>query len=103
LGQRGLVASCPQFGVPCGLFLANLAVLACVYAAPALQRRFAGYQLASVIAGGPAPLIATALFASYHSGYAISIYIAACAVVSLVATAMMTDYTGQDISMEYDN
>jgi hypothetical protein len=36
-----------------------------------------GYQLASVIAGGSAPLIATALFASYHSGYAISI--AACA------------------------
>jgi hypothetical protein len=32
--------------------------------------------------GDPAPLIATTLFASYHSGYAISIYIAACAVVS---------------------
>src|SRR3977135_3782025 len=27
-GQRGLVASWPQFGVPCGLFLANLAILA---------------------------------------------------------------------------
>src|ERR1700719_416835 len=27
-GQRGLMASWPQFGVPCGLFLANLAVLA---------------------------------------------------------------------------
>ena len=27
-GQRGLVASWPQFGVPAGLFLANLAVLA---------------------------------------------------------------------------
>src|SRR6202023_2298739 len=27
-GERGLVASWPQFGVPCGLFLANLAVLA---------------------------------------------------------------------------
>src|ERR1700686_775690 len=62
-----------------------------------------GYQLASVIAGGPAPLIATALFATFHSGYAISIYIAACAVVSLVATAMMPDYTGKDISMEYDD
>ena len=61
-----------------------------------------GYQLASIIAGGPAPLIATALFATYHSGYAISIYIAGCAVVSLVATAMMPDYTGQDISAEYD-
>ena len=62
-----------------------------------------GYQLASIIAGGPAPLIATALFASYHSGYAISIYIAACAVVSLVSASMMPDYTGKDISAEYDD
>jgi len=61
-----------------------------------------GYQLASVIAGGPAPLIATALFAFYHSGYAISIYIAICAVISLVSASLMPDYTGQDISMEYD-
>jgi metabolite-proton symporter len=61
-----------------------------------------GYQLASVIAGGPAPLIATALFAGYHSGYAIAIYIAVCAVVSLVAAAFMPDYTGRDISKEYD-
>jgi metabolite-proton symporter len=62
-----------------------------------------GYQLASVIAGGPAPLIATALFAAYQSGYAISIYIAACAVVSLASAAFMPDYTGKDISMEYDD
>jgi MFS family permease len=62
-----------------------------------------GYQLASVIAGGPAPLIATALFATYHTGYAISVYIAACAVVSLVAASFMPDYTGRDISMEYDD
>jgi MFS family permease len=62
-----------------------------------------GYQLASVIAGGPAPLIATWLFATYKSGYAIAVYIAACAVVSLIAAAMMPDYTGQDISAEYDD
>jgi metabolite-proton symporter len=61
-----------------------------------------GYQLASVIAGGPAPLIATALFAAYKSGYAIAIYIALCAVVSLISAAMMPDYTGKDISAEYD-
>jgi metabolite-proton symporter len=61
-----------------------------------------GYQLASIIAGGPAPLIATALFAAYHTGYAIAIYIAGCAVVSLVSAAMMPDYTGKDISAEYD-
>ena len=62
-----------------------------------------GYQLASVIAGGPAPLIATWLYATYHSGYAIAIYIAACAVISLAATALMPDYTGRDISAEYDD
>ena len=60
-----------------------------------------GYQLASILAGGPAPIIATALYAAYHSGYAIAIYIAACAVVSLVAASFMPDYTGQDISAEY--
>jgi len=62
-----------------------------------------GYQLASVIAGGPAPLIATALFAAYHTGYVISLYIAACAAISLVAAWFMPDYTGRDISMEYDD
>ncbi len=61
-----------------------------------------GYQLASVIAGGPSPIIATALFATYHSGYAIAVFIAACAVISAVAAAYMPDYTGKDISAEYD-
>jgi len=62
-----------------------------------------GHQLASVIAGGPAPLIATALFAHYQSGYAISIYIAFCPAVTLASTALMPDYTGRDISTEYDH
>ncbi|MFZ0524185.1 MAG: MFS transporter [Xanthobacteraceae bacterium] len=61
-----------------------------------------GYQLASLIAGGPSPIIATALFAAYHSGYAIAAYIAACAIITLIATALMPDYTGKDISAEYD-
>ena len=60
-----------------------------------------GYQLASIIAGGPAPLIAAWLFGTYHTPYAIAIYIAICAVITLVATAMMTDYTGKDISGDY--
>ena len=61
-----------------------------------------GYQLASILAGGPAPIIATALFAAYHSGYAIAMFIAGCAVVSLVSTTYMPDHTGQNISTEYD-
>jgi MFS family permease len=59
-----------------------------------------GYHLASIIAGGPAPLIATALLASTGSGYSVAIYIAICAVVSIVSTAFLPDYTNQDISAE---
>jgi metabolite-proton symporter len=62
-----------------------------------------GYQLASVIAGGPAPLIATWLYGRYHSATAIAVYIAICAVITLAATALMTDYTGKDISGEYQS
>jgi MFS family permease len=61
-----------------------------------------GYQLASIIAGGPAPLIATALFAYYHSGYAIACYVFVCAVLSVIAASMLGDYTNKDISREYD-
>ena len=60
-----------------------------------------GYQLASIIAGGPAPLIATALFASYHSWLAIAVYISVCSVISVVSAALLRDYTGKDISAEY--
>ena len=60
-----------------------------------------GYQLASLTAGGPAPIIATALLAAYGSGYAIAVYIALMAVVSVVATSFMPDYTGRDISQEH--
>src|SRR6195256_896188 len=59
-----------------------------------------GYHLASIIAGGPAPLIATALLASTGSGYSVAIYIAICAVVSITATLFLPDYTNQDISQE---
>jgi uncharacterized membrane protein YjdF len=58
-------------------------------------------QLASVIKGGPAPLIATWLFRTFHSGTAIAVYIALCAIITLAATAAMTDCTGKDISGEY--
>jgi MFS family permease len=62
-----------------------------------------GYQLASITAGGPAPLIATALFAAYKSGTPIAIYILVTAIISIIATAFLKDYTGQDVSTEYDH
>ena len=61
-----------------------------------------GYQLASIIAGGPSPFIATALFAAYASSLPIALYILACAAVGIIATSLLTDYTNKDISKEYD-
>jgi MFS family permease len=61
-----------------------------------------GYQLSSVISGGPAPLIATALLAATGSGYVIALYILFCAVVSIVAASLMPDHTNKDISQEHD-
>ena len=61
-----------------------------------------GYQLASIIAGGPSPFIATALFAAFASSFPIALYILGCAVIGIAATALLTDYTNKDISEEYD-
>jgi hypothetical protein len=41
--------------------------------------------------------------AAYHTGYAIAVYLAICAVISLISTALMPDYTGKDVSAEYDS
>jgi metabolite-proton symporter len=48
-----------------------------------------GYQLASVIAGGPAPLIAAAIVERTGSSTGISWYIVGCAVVALCALLLM--------------
>ena len=48
-----------------------------------------GYQLASVIAGGPAPLIAAAILEKTGSSTGISWYIIGCCVVSAIALALM--------------
>jgi len=61
-----------------------------------------GYQLASVVAGGPAPLIATALLASLHSSIPIAIYVIGCAVVSMVALVLIPDRSAADHNVEYD-
>ena len=61
-----------------------------------------GYQLASIIAGGPSPFIATALFAAFKSSLPIALYMAGCAVVGIIATSLLTDYTNKDISAEYE-
>ena len=57
-----------------------------------------GYQLASVVAGGPAPLIATYLIHQFGSPYALSVYIVGCSVVTLVACGLLPDRSAADIA-----
>jgi len=56
-----------------------------------------GYQSASLIAGGPAPLLATWMLASF-GWQAISVYIIACAVLTLVAASLLPDRRHADLS-----
>jgi MFS family permease len=48
-----------------------------------------GYQLASVVAGGPAPLLAAWLLHTFNTGYAIAGYMVLTGVVSSIAAAIL--------------
>ena len=86
LGERAGIASFPihphMLRHGCGYALAN-----------------AGHDTRAIGAwNGPAPLIATALLAWTGSGYAIAVYIAVTAIISIIATLLMPDHTNKDIS-----
>jgi MFS family permease len=59
-----------------------------------------GYQLASIIAGGPAPFVATWLFSTYHSALPIALYVCVCAAISICAALLLPDKTNKDIAHE---
>ena len=53
-----------------------------------------GYQLASITAGGPAPIVATILYARFQTSAAIAAYIAVGALISLACVWVLKDKTG---------
>ena len=52
----------------------------------------------TIAPGSPPPLIASSLVSRYRSATPIAIFIFACAIISLAATAMLKDNTNKDIS-----
>jgi metabolite-proton symporter len=54
-----------------------------------------GYQLASITAGGPAPIVAALLFRHYGTSTAIAVYIALSALISLVCVFLLPDNAGE--------
>jgi MFS family permease len=61
-----------------------------------------GYQLASVIAGGPAPLIAAAILSATGSSTFISVYLVGCAVVAMIALLLMPRREVRTAVSEFD-
>ncbi|WP_017545536.1 MFS transporter [Nocardiopsis prasina] len=57
-----------------------------------------GYQLASIVAGGLAPLIATALLATFGTSLPISAYVAGVGVVTVVAVVLARETRGSDLA-----
>ena len=50
-----------------------------------------GYQLASITAGGPAPIVALYLFQTYQTSMAVAAYVALTALVSLVCVWLLPE------------
>jgi MFS family permease len=48
-----------------------------------------GYQIGSVVGGGFAPIIATALFAHYHSSVPLAFYLLAMCLISLISVVIL--------------
>ena len=59
-----------------------------------------GYQLASVVAGGLAPVISVALLSAFGTGYAIAAYVAASSLVTLVAVLSYRETRDRDLSAD---
>jgi MFS family permease len=61
-----------------------------------------GYQLASVVAGAPAPLIAVALLGSFTdpNATAVALYLAVCAVITLVAVLSYGETRTRDLAAD---
>ena len=84
--RRPLRANRPQAALIAGCFTPRLRY----------SGRSMGYQLAATTGGEP--FIAAALLAWTGLGYAIAGYVAACVMVSIIATAPMPDDSNPDIS-----
>jgi metabolite-proton symporter len=56
-----------------------------------------GYQVTSIIAGSVAPAIATWMLDQFHSWWPIAVYLAAAAVITLVAALFMRETKGLDL------
>lgn len=56
-----------------------------------------GYQLASLTAGGPAPIVALYLYRTYGTSTAVAAYLSVTAAISLVGLWLLPDQSGREL------
>jgi len=66
----------------------------------ALQRRLDWLSAGLDYCRRTCPFIATWLFVTFNSTFPIGIYIVVRAIISIIATALLPDYTNRDISTD---
>ena len=92
-GARGIVLSGPvhdmQFA-PQAAFIAETFPGSRQYSGVSL-----GYQLASLTAGGPAPIVALYLFETFRTSTAIAAFMSVSALIGLAALSAMRDKAGE--------
>ena len=82
-----------SYGAMIGTLLAEAFPAAIRYTGMSL-----GYQIGAALVGGPMPLIATALIAYFSGSYVpVVFFLAACALVSIVAVSLARDRSGQPL------
>jgi MFS family permease len=60
-----------------------------------------GYQIGAAVAGGTAPLVATALLAAYNNSYVpVALYIILTSIISLIAVAAVRDRNNEELDKE---
>jgi MFS family permease len=57
-----------------------------------------GYQLASILAGGLAPIVAVALYTGFGSGYAVAVYVTLASVITVLAVGTYSESKNRDLA-----
>lgn len=57
-----------------------------------------GYQLASILAGGLAPVVAVALYTGFGSGYAVAVYVTLASVITVLAVGTYSETKNRDLA-----
>jgi MFS family permease len=61
------------------------------------------YQLGAIVGGGLAPIIATGLYAKYHSNFGVSVYVAGGCALSLWCASRLTETHGAELDPQTDS